>query len=241
VVLWSFVYLALRRVLGLLVLRGKTERAKDLELVVLRHELGILRRQVHRVDLRPADRAFLAVASRVLERRRWGSFVVTPATLIGWHRRLVAKHWTYPHRRPGRPPIDAAIRTLILALARDNPRWGYQRIQGELRGLGITVSATTIRDLLRRQGLGPAPRPGALTWREFLRSQAAGCLATDFFSIETVWVAAALRVVLHRARHPPGASRRDHRASHRRLGHPTSPQPLYGAQWVLLGPPVPHS
>ena len=185
-VLWSFAYLALRRVLGLLVLRGKTERAKDLELVVLRHELGILRRQVQRVDLQPADRAFLAAAGRVLDRRRWGSFVVTPATLLRWHRRLVAKHWTYPHRRPGRPPIDADIRDLILALARDNPRWGYQRIQGELRGLGITVSATTIRDLLRRCGVGPAPRPGDLTWREFLRSQAAGCLATDFFTVETV-------------------------------------------------------
>src|SRR5450759_3208555 len=164
VVLWSFAYLVLRRVLGLLVLRGKTERAKDLELVVLRHELGILRRQVQRVDLQPADRAFLAAAGRVLDRRRWGSFVVTPATLLRWHRRLVAKHWTYPHRRPGRPPIDADIRDLILALARDNPRWGYQRIQGELRGLGITVSATTIRDLLRRCGVGPAPRPGDLTW-----------------------------------------------------------------------------
>jgi len=185
-VLWSFFYLALRRVLGLLVLRGRTERSKDLELVVLRHELGILRRQVHRVDLQPADRAFLAAASGVLDRRRWDSFVVRPATLLRWHRRLVAKHWTYPHRRPGRPPIDAAIRDLILRLARDNARWGYQRIQGELRGLGVTVSATTIRDLLRRHGLGPAPRPGDLTWRQFLRSQAAGCLATDFFSIETV-------------------------------------------------------
>jgi hypothetical protein len=178
VVLWSFAYLVLRQVLGLLVLHGKTERSKDLELVVLRHELGILRRQVHRVDLQPPD--------RVLDRRRRGSFVVRPATLLRWHRRLVAKHWTSPHRRPGRPPIDADIRDLILELARDNSRWGYQRIQGELRGLGIAVSATTIRDLLRRHGLGPAPRPGDLTWRQFLRSQAAGCLATDFFSIETV-------------------------------------------------------
>ena len=186
--LWSFVYLALRRVLGLLVLRGRSERGKDLELVVLRHELGILRRQVHRPDLQPADRAFLAAASRVLNRRRWGCFVVTPATLLRWHRRLVAKHWTYPHRRPGRPPMNADIRALILRLARENQRWGYQRIQGELRGLGVTVSATAIRDLLRRAGLGPAPRPGDLTWRDFLRSQAAGCLATDFFSIETVLV-----------------------------------------------------
>ncbi len=186
--LWSFCYLALRRLLELLVLRGRSKRNKDLELVVLRHELGILRRQVQRPALEPADRAFLAAASRVLDRRRWGSFLVTPATLLRWHRRLVAKHWTFPHRGPGRPPIGADVRALILGLARDNRRWGYQRIQGELAGLGIRVSATTIRDLLRRHGLGPVPRPGALTWREFLRTQAAGCLATDFFSVETIFL-----------------------------------------------------
>jgi putative transposase len=185
---WSFIYLALRRVPGLLVLRGRSQRSKDLELVVLRHEVQILRRQVRRLELQPADRGFLAAASQVLDRRRWGSFVVAPATLLGWHRRLVARHWTYPHRTPGRPPINAEIRDLILSLARDNPRWGYQRIHGELLGLGVQVSATTIRDLLRRHGLGPAPRPGELTWREFLRSQAAACLATDFFSVETIFL-----------------------------------------------------
>jgi hypothetical protein len=185
---WSFIYLGLRRVLGLLVLRGRSQRSKDLELVVLRHEVQILRRQVRRLELEPADRAFLAVASQVLDRRRWGSFVVAPATLLGWHRRLVARHWTYPHRHAGRPLINAEIRDLILSFARDNPRWGYQRIHGELLGLGVQVSATTIRDLLRRHGLGPAPRPGELTWREFLRSQAAACLATDFFSVETIFL-----------------------------------------------------
>jgi putative transposase len=188
VVLWTFVYLALRRVLGLLVLRGRSQRSKDMELVVLRHEVQILRRQVRRPELQPADRAFLAAASQVLERRRWGSLVVTPATLLRWHRRLVARHWTYPHRTPGRPPIDAKIQNLIPSMARDNPRWGYQRIQGKLLGLGVRVSATAIRDLLRRHGLGPAPRPGELTWREFLRSQAAACLATDFFTVETIFL-----------------------------------------------------
>src|SRR5450756_1380891 len=96
---WSFIYLALRRVLGLLVLRGRSQRSKDLELVVLRHEVQILRRQVRRLELQPADRGFLAAASQVLDRRRWGSLVVAPATLLGWHRRLVARHWTYPHTR----------------------------------------------------------------------------------------------------------------------------------------------
>src|ERR1700694_3772769 len=104
--LWSFAYLVLQRILGLLVLRGRSERSKDLELIVLRHEMQILRRQVRRLELRPADRAFLAAARRVLSRRRWACFLVTPATLLGWHRRLVARRWTYPHRTPGRPPVD---------------------------------------------------------------------------------------------------------------------------------------
>jgi putative transposase len=186
--LWPFAYVALQRVLGLLVLRGRSERSKDLELIVLRHEMQILRRQVRRLELRPADRVFLAAASRVLSRRRWACFVVTPATLLGWHRRLVAKRWTYPHRGPGRPPLDAEVRDLILRLARENPRWGYQRIQGELQNLGIRVSATTIRELLRRHGLGPAPRRDALTWVEFLRTQAGGFLATDFFTVETIFL-----------------------------------------------------
>src|SRR6266480_5847632 len=146
-VVWSFVYLALRRVLGLVVVRGRSQRAKDLELIVLRHEIEVLRRQVRRVELRPADRGFLAAASRVLSRRSWHCFVVTPATLVAWHRRLVAKHWTYPHRGRGRPTLDSAIRDLVLRVARENPRWGYRRIQGELVNLGARVSATTIRNV----------------------------------------------------------------------------------------------
>jgi putative transposase len=109
-VVWSFAYMALRRVLGLLVLRGRSQRAKDLEIIVLRHELQILRRQVQRPELQPADRAFLAAASRVLSRRCRGCFVATPATLLRWHRRLVARHWTYPHRHAGRPPINAEVK-----------------------------------------------------------------------------------------------------------------------------------
>jgi putative transposase len=186
-VVWSFVYVALRRVLGLVVLRSRSQRAKDLELIVLRHEIEVLRRQVRRVELRPADRAFLAAASRVLSRRSWGCFVVTPATLVRWHRRVVAKRWSYPHHGPGRPPRDGEVRGLVVRMARENPRWGYRRIQGELLKLGVRVSATTIRTVLRRHGLGPAPRSGELTWREFLRTQAAGFLATEFFTVETIW------------------------------------------------------
>jgi transposase InsO family protein len=183
--LWSFLYVALRRTLELLVLRHRTERSKDLELVVLRHELQVLRRQVARPRLTSADRAFLAAASRVLHRSQWRSFLVTPATLMNWHRKLVARRWTYPHRCPGRPPLDPKTGDLIICLARENPRWGYQRIQGELKKLGVHVSATTVRNVMRRHGLQPTPERGGITWKEFLRAQASGVLAVDFFTVDT--------------------------------------------------------
>jgi hypothetical protein len=120
----SVVYLALRRVLALVVLRFRSREFKDLEIVVLRHELEILRRQTRRPRLRPADRVFLAAAGRVLHRCRWGSLFVTPGTLMRWHRELVARRWTYPSRGVGRPPIAGEIRGLVLRLARENPSWG---------------------------------------------------------------------------------------------------------------------
>jgi Homeodomain-like domain len=131
------------------------------------------------------DRVFLAAASRLLPRSSWRSFLVTPTTLLRWHRRLVARRWTHAGRNR-RPPIGGEIRVLVLRLARENPRWGYQRIAGELRGLGITVSATTVRKILRQAGLGPAAERAGLTWRSFLRAQAKSMLAVDFFTVETV-------------------------------------------------------
>jgi putative transposase len=181
----SFLYVVLQRLLELLVLRRKSEAHKDLEIVVLRHQLAVLQRQVKRPVFRPIDRAFMAAASRVLARDRWRSFLVRPETLLRWHRRLVARKWTRPHRPPGRPALDPEVRDLILRLARENPRWGYQRIRGELLKLGIRVSATTVAILLRRHGLGPAPRRGP-TWGEFLRQQASGIVACDFFTVETI-------------------------------------------------------
>ncbi len=158
-----------------------------MEIVVLRHELAVVRRQVARPELRPADRVFLAAASRLLPRTSWRSFVVTPMTLLRWHRRLVARRWTDPGR-VGRPPIGGEIRELVLRLARENPRWGYQRIVGELRGLGVAVSATTVRELLKIAGLGPASERAGLSWRKFLRAQAHSMLAVDFFTVETIWL-----------------------------------------------------
>jgi hypothetical protein len=139
--------------------------------------------------LQAIDRVLLAAASRVIPRERWVAFLVTPATLLRWHRELVRRKWTYRRTgRPGRPPIDAAIRQLILRLARENPRWGCVRIEGELRKLGIRAGATTIRTLLRTARLGPAPRRSGPIWTEFLRTQAHRIIACDFFTVETAWL-----------------------------------------------------
>ena len=179
-------YLTLCRSIQLLALLGRGDASKDLEILVLRHQLSVLRRQVPRPRLEPTDRALLAVVSRVLPRARWSCFFVKPDTLLRWHRRLVAGAWTYPHRGTGRPPLDQELQQLIVRLARENPRWGYQRIKGELLRLGIRVSATAIRTTLRRHGLDPTPRPTTTTWRAFLRQQAAGILACDFFTVDTI-------------------------------------------------------
>jgi len=170
------------------VLLARGDAAKDLELLVLRHQLTVLHRQVPRPRLQPADRALLAAVSRMLPRTRWSCFFVQPETLLRWHRRLVAGAWTYPHRHTGRPPLDLKVQQLIVRLATENPRWGYQRIQGELLHLGVRVSATAIRTTLRRHGLDPAPRRTTTTWRTFLRQQAAGVLACDFLTVDTVWL-----------------------------------------------------
>jgi transposase InsO family protein len=182
----SLLYLSLRRLIGLVLLRARSSEFKELEIVVLRHELALLRRQVARPAFRLADRAFLAAASRLLPRTRWPSFFVTPETLLGWHRRLVARRWTYPSRSPRRPRIGGEVRELVLRLARENPLWGYRGIVGELAGLGIVVSATSVRKLLAEAGLGPAGQRGGLPWREFIRRQAQSMTACDFFTVETV-------------------------------------------------------
>ena len=182
----SFLYLMARWLVGLLPGSLRSEHAKNVEIAVLRHQLAVLRRQVKRPEFRPADRALLAVLSSALPRRRWPSFLVTPDTILRWHRQLVARKWTQAQPRGGRPPLADQVIALILRLARENPRWGYRRIQGELKKLGIGVSATTIRTVLLRNGLRPAPRRTSTTWRAFLRAQAAGIIATDFFTVETV-------------------------------------------------------
>jgi putative transposase len=156
------------------VLCRRGDRAKELEILVLRHELHVLRRQVARPRIGAADRAVLAALSRVLPRARQQSLLVQPATVLRWHRELVRRRWTYPGRLPGRPPLAAQTRRLVLRLATENPTWGYKRIHGELVGLGIPLSQSSVCNILRRHGIEPAPRRASLSWAEFLRQRRLG-------------------------------------------------------------------
>ena len=223
-VLPKLAYFTLCRSIQLFALLTRGDVAKDLELLVLRHQLTVLRRQLPRPRLEPADRALLAAISRVLPRSCWSCFFVRPETLLGWHRRLVAGAWTYPHRRPGRPALDEDLQQLIVRLAKENPRWGYQRIQGELQRLGMRVSATAIRATLRRRGLDPAPRPASTTWRAFLRQQAAEIVACDLLHRRHRLAASAVCAVLHRTGHPAGPPGRGDGQPGWCLGHPASPE-----------------
>jgi putative transposase len=177
-----------RRLLELAVLRLHSERSKELEILVLRHQLHVLQRQVTPPRLRPIDRLLLTALSRALPRPAWSSFFVSPVTLLRWHRQLVARRWTYSRRTVGRPRTNRGISQLALRMARENPTWGYRRIHGELVGLGITLAPSTIWAILRRHGIEPAPRRGDLSWAQFLRAQASAIIACDFLTVDTVWV-----------------------------------------------------
>src|SRR5450755_3643154 len=166
-------FVIVRGLLGLVGL-GPAPDAKDVEIAVLRHQLAVLGRQVTRPRYSPTDRMLLASLARLLARDRWTIFLVTPAALLRWHRELVARHWTYPHTGRGRRVLPEATVEVVLRLARENPCWGSLRIVGEARKIRVVVSATSVRTILRRHGLGPAParsRKGP-TWVQFLRAQA---------------------------------------------------------------------
>lgn len=172
---FALLYLALRRLTGWALGSPTADRSKDVEILVLRHQLEVLHRQTPRPRLRRRDRFLLAAASRVLPRGAGHTFLVTPSTLLRWHRELVRRKWTFRrHPRGGRPALEARVIEVVLRMAKENPRWGCLRIRGELVKLGSRVSATTIRTLLRRQGLGPAPRREGPTWSKVHQSPGAG-------------------------------------------------------------------
>jgi hypothetical protein len=209
-------YAVLRALLRLLLLRWGWLTATDIELLVLRHERRLLQRRIGGAVWRPGDRLWLAALSRALPPRQWHVLPVHQATLRRWHRELIQRRWINVGRRrgPGRPPLAPELQALIVRLARENPRWGYVRIKGELLTLGHGVSATAIRMALRRRGIPPAPQRAGLTWPVFLRAQAAGILASAPVPgralgtcLLTVWL---LRIVLggHAASRDWGRARR---------------------------------
>jgi putative transposase len=185
----SLFYWSLRRLLELLVLRRRSAREKEIEILLLRHQSRVLERQLARPRLTQADRVLLAAFGRVLPRQAWkASLFVTPATFLRWHRDLVARRWTYPRRRCGRPATTAGVREVVVRLARENPGWGYRRIHGELAGVGVKLAASTVWTILKEAGIEPAPRRLEVSWSEFLRQQAASILECDFLTVDTVFL-----------------------------------------------------
>jgi hypothetical protein len=177
----------LARVLSWLMLLARTDAAKDVEILVLRHEVAVLRRHHPRPRLSWVDRALLTALSRLLPVDLRRLRLVSPRTLLRWHAQLVARRWTYP-RQPGRPPVAQPVRALVLRIARENPTWGYRRIQGELVGLGHPIAASTVWTILKAAGFDPAPRRTGPTWRQFLTAQAHAILAVDFAHVDTVFL-----------------------------------------------------
>ena len=158
-------------------------RSKDLEIIVLRHQFTVLRRQNNRPARADEDRALLGAVAVALPRSQRAGWLVTPETLLRWYRRRISRHWTQPSRTPGRSATDASLRRLIVAMANDNPTWGYRRITGEVTGLGYRVGASTVWRILKHHSLDPAPQRTSVTWTQFLRSQAA--VACDFATVDT--------------------------------------------------------
>jgi hypothetical protein len=188
-VLLSLAYRLVRCLFGLLAVLVRSDLSKDVELLVLRHENQVLRRQLRgRLRWDHADRLWLAALSRLVSRRRWPQvFPVAPATILRWHRGLVARKWDYTSRRgPGQPSTGASVKTLIIRMARENPTWGHRRIQGELARLGHAIAASTVWEILHAAGIDPAPLRAGPTWREFLGAQAHAIIACDFLVVETV-------------------------------------------------------
>ena len=187
---FRLLYLIFVRLCGWLTLLPRTDNVKNTEILVLRHQIAVLQRQVRSPRLSWADRAILAALTRRLSAARRGqlALIVTPRTLLRWHAELVKRRWTYRHRTPGRPRTGPTIRRLALEMAHDNPTWGYRRICGELTGLGHRIAPSTIWEILKAADIDPAPRRAADGWRQFLSAQAKTIAAVDFFHVDTVFL-----------------------------------------------------
>jgi len=222
-------YVVFCRIVEWLALLARSRASLEVELLVLRHENTVLRRANPRPRLDWVDRFALAALIRRLPRALRWQRLVSPATVLAWHRRLVARHWTYPNRS-GRRPVDPAVVALIEEMARDNPGWGYVRIRGELLALGHRVGTSTIRRILKRLGIPPAPtRQDHTTWRRFLRTQAASLLACDFFTVDCATTPAPVLCLLRdRGRLPLRAHPRSNGEPGRGVDDPTGPQPADG-------------
>src|SRR6266704_1001804 len=215
--LFAFVYSWLRLFLDLVDVRFRVHDP-EAEVLLLRHQLRVVRRQVKRPQLNTADRTIMAALSQRMNRAALAGMLVQPETVLGWHRELVRRRWAAfgPRRGPGRPGLDPELQQLILRMAKDNPSWGCVRIRGELLKLGHVVSATAIRKLLRRNRIGPAPLRSRQTWKAFLRAQASAIVLTDFLSVDTVFLKrlyvilymelATRRVIWFAVTHSPNAA-----------------------------------
>jgi putative transposase len=226
-VAFRLAYLMLVRVLSWLALLARSDAAKDVEILMLRHEVSVLRRSNPRPRMALLDRAVLSALSRLLPPPLRQLRLVSPRTLLRWHAHLVARHWTHPRRQPGRPPTSQPIRALVVQMARENPTWGYRRIQGELIGLGHPIAASTVWTILKAAGLDPAPRWSGPTWQQFLSAQAHAIIAIDFAHVDTVFLRRLyVLVVIEHGR------RRVHIAGI--TAHPTGPWVTQQARNLLM-------
>jgi putative transposase len=182
----KLIYLIFSKLVSWMVLRTRSDTTKEIEILVLRHQLAVLQRRAPQPRMSWTDRAVIAALSRLLPVRRRLGLVVTPSTILRWHRQLVARRWTTQPARPGRPAIPAGVRALVVRLATDNPTWGYRRIHGELAGLGYQIGASTVWKILTSSGIDPSPRRAGPSWTEFLRAQAHAILACDLFHLDTI-------------------------------------------------------
>jgi putative transposase len=182
------IYQMFSKLLGWIVLHTRSDTTKDIEILVLRHQLAVLQRHTPRPRMSWTDRALLAALTRLLPRPRRLGLLVTPATILRWHRQLLARRWTTQPTRPGRPAIPAGLRALIVRLATENPTWGYRRIHGELAGLGYQIGASTVWTILHAAGIDPSTRRAGPSWTAFLQAQAHAILACDLFHLDTITV-----------------------------------------------------